>query len=108
LAFDPVHYQPIDRRAAGWSDLVAAVKTRNRITHPTSLTGIQLSGEDIRRVDSAAKWFHELVIELFLVASRCLDKQVEGMLHGLEREFGEERVTSWRVAQRPNEDEDGD
>jgi hypothetical protein len=81
----------IDRTGIGWSDLLAAVKIRNRITHPTSVAAIEVSNDDVERVYRAAKWFHESIIGLFDETIRCLDAQADGIRSGLEREFGQQR-----------------
>jgi FlaG/FlaF family flagellin (archaellin) len=62
----------IDFGVTGWTDLQLAIKVRNRVTHPKSISDLQVSDGDIEISKSALLWFLELtndVMEATLSAS---------------------------------------
>ena len=47
----------IDFGVVGWADLKQAIKVRNRITHPKSISDLDISDTDIAIIQSGLLWF---------------------------------------------------
>lgn len=55
----------LDRKGSGWSNLTAAFKIRDRITHPDTADQLEISDIEIRRVDEAFCFFWNSLMELW-------------------------------------------
>lgn len=62
-----------DTQHPGWSAMLRAAKVRNHITHPKSVTALELSEEDLKAVVEAAKWWKATMLGMF---SAC--KEADG------------------------------
>ena len=62
----------------GWEHFQAAVKIRNRVTHPKSVEETQISDADIGSIDAAQGWFRN-----------SLNGVYSGLLRGTERQLAE-------------------
>ena len=51
-----LRYQP-DYSEKGWSDLQEVIRLRNRLTHPKNVEHMQVTVEEMEKVDSAEIWF---------------------------------------------------
>jgi len=52
----------------GWQDFGAAIKIRDRITHPKSFEDCHIEGDDLDTVDAGHDWFRQLSNEFVRVA----------------------------------------
>jgi hypothetical protein len=57
----------VDFDVAGWADLKQAIKVRNRITHPKSLSDLDVSSADVAFSQSGLFWFLGLVGDVMAV-----------------------------------------
>lgn len=46
---------------AGWNNMIAAIKIRNRVTHPKSAADLTLTLAEVACVDASRKWWYESV-----------------------------------------------
>lgn len=51
----------IDFRSVGWNQLLEAQRIRNRITHPKTDECLQLSGSDVKTVETGIAWYEETI-----------------------------------------------
>jgi hypothetical protein len=64
----------IDFGVSGWTDLQLAIKVRNRITHPKSLSDLNITKGDIEISESALLWLLKLM-ESVMTATLSASKQ---------------------------------
>ena len=62
-----------DTKLAGWSAMLRSAKVRNRVTHPKSVTALELSEEDLRDVVEAAKWWKATMLGMFAACKEADD-----------------------------------
>jgi len=75
----------LDTSGSGWAALQAAVKVRDRVTHPKRVSDLDLSDEEIRRVVDAFRWFDSQVGLLLVNVIRGL----RGHLAAALKRFGQ-------------------
>ena len=46
---------------AGWGSMAAAIKIRNRVTHPKSVADLTITPAEVACVDAARQWWHDSV-----------------------------------------------
>lgn len=49
----------------GWQSMKKAVEIRNRITHPKSALGLEITDEDANHFINAAEWWKRTLLEMF-------------------------------------------
>lgn len=54
----------VDFQHSGWNNLVATVRTRNRLVHPKKLSDLKVSEKEISQAMSGFCWFLALAIEI--------------------------------------------
>ena len=57
-------YSP-DTGHNGWESMRRAVAVRDRITHPKSASGLEITEEDVAHFTSAAAWWKRTLLEMF-------------------------------------------
>lgn len=62
-----------DMKLPGWSAMLHAAKVRNRVTHPKSVTALELSEEDLEAVVEAAKWWKATMLGMFSACKEADD-----------------------------------
>lgn len=62
----------IDEESEGWESLIKAVKIRNRITHPKKHEDLEISDEELKRIDSAGNWFIHTMADVYRMSATSL------------------------------------
>ena len=57
-------YSP-DTGSSGWGSMKRAIAVRDRITHPKSAQGLEISDEDTEHFVRAAEWWKRTLMEMF-------------------------------------------
>lgn len=72
--FGQVHKLSVrpDYSGRGWQAMQEVVRLRNRLTHPKTVSDLEVSGSDLKKVDEAEVWF--------LQAHRALLEEYSGVL----------------------------
>ncbi|MCW3094771.1 MAG: hypothetical protein JWL77_389 [Chthonomonadaceae bacterium] len=56
-----------DRSTSGWTDFIAAIEIRNRITHPKNAASFDISDNDLGIVERAREWYAASIQALLAV-----------------------------------------
>lgn len=65
----------------GWESMRKAVEIRDRLTHPKSAPGLEVTNEDSRHLAAAAAWWKRTLLEMFAACGEAdaqFRKQLEG------------------------------
>lgn len=65
---------------AGWESMRRAIELRDRLTHPKSADGLEVSAEDERHLVMAAAWWKQTLLEMFAAcgeADRTFREQLQ-------------------------------
>lgn len=57
-------YSP-DTGHHGWDSMKRAIAVRDRITHPKSASGLEITDEDVNHFVTAAEWWKRTLLEMF-------------------------------------------
>ena len=64
----PVNYT-LKTDGKGWNAFQAALKTRNRITHPKTVNDLKLTDDEVQQAADAATWFlknHSGIVQAYM------------------------------------------
>lgn len=63
-------YSP-DTGVKGWHSLQEAIKIRDRLTHPKSASGLEVTDEDLQTFAEGAAWWKKTLTDMFAVCERA-------------------------------------
>jgi hypothetical protein len=79
--FSYVNYAPIkiNKNKIEWELFVKAVKIRNRITHPASVSDLLITGTDLQTCKTAFKNYQNIFVHTFSSSTKALKESAEGL-----------------------------